>query len=304
MTPPLAARTAGSVSAASRRIGPLGRASGGGVKSLWATGASLQRHVTSTKSLFLFLDYDGTLTPIADHPSHARLQAGTKRLLKQSADLPGVWVALVSGRSLSDLKRIVGIRGLYYVGNHGLELEGPSLRYVNPVAQATQPLLTQIAGELKAALRPIPGAWVEEKGLTFSVHWRNVPRTLRRTFHQRLRRYTVPLEAEGLIRLTRGKRVVEARPPVQWGKGEMVTWILRHLIPRRSSAKPLVMYLGDDETDEDAFRVANRCRGLSVFVGRRRSATRARWWVRSSREVREVLARIVEARQWQPTPPP
>jgi trehalose-phosphatase len=268
------------------------------VKSLWANSVSLLRHVASTKSLFLFLDYDGTLTPIADHPSHARLQAETKRLLKQSADLPGVWVALVSGRSLSDLKRIVGIRGLYYVGNHGLELEGPSLRYVNPVAQATQPLLKKIAGELKAALRPIPGAWVEEKGLTFSVHWRNIPRTLRRQFHRLVRRSTAPLKAEGLIRVTRGKRVVEVRPPVAWGKGEMVTWILRRVIPRRSSAKPLVMYLGDDETDEEAFRVTNRCRGLSVRVGRRQSATKARWWVKNPLEVRELLTRIGEAHAW------
>lgn len=205
-------------------------------------------------------------------------------------------MALVSGRSLSDLKRIVGIRGLYYVGNHGLELEGPGLRYVNPLAQATRLLLKQIAGELKAALRPIPGAWVEEKGLTFSIHWRNVPRKASRAFHRRVVQCTAPFLARNAIKMTQGKHVIEVRPPVRWHKGKSIAWLLSRL-PHDGGTKPLVVFLGDDRTDEDAFRAANRLRGLSVFVGRPARQSAARYWLKDVREAHawlELLGQVLQ----------
>lgn len=268
------------------------------MKSLWAHQAFLDRRIASVKLLLLFLDYDGTLTPITHHPSRAHLPADTKRLLQRLVSLPGLWIALVSGRALRDLKRMVGVRGLYYIGNHGLELQGPHLRYVNPVAQARRPLLKRIAGKLRAALQPIPGAWVEEKGFTFSVHWRAVPRSAQRTFHQLLKALTAPYLKPGGIRLTRGKRVVEIRPAVDWDKGIVVDWLLKRLAGRDASTRHWITYLGDDQTDEDAFRVVNRLGGTSVFVGDPRRRTGARYWLKDPQAVHSWLAELERWKRW------
>jgi trehalose-phosphatase len=221
----------------------------------------------------------------------------TKRVLKRLSRQPGVCGVLVSGRAPLDLKRMVGVPRLCYVGNHGLELEGDGLRYVHPQARAHRPLLRRVARTLTIALRPVPGAWVEDKGLTVSLHWRAVPRAAHRALQQRVARAIAPYRSRRQIVVTRGKRVIDIRPPVRWGKGEAVDWLSRHLRPSSSSrAQPTLLYFGDDQTDEGAFRAVNRSRGISVFVGPRPRATYARWWARDPREVREALTRILHER--------
>lgn len=267
------------------------------MRSLRAHRSSFQRRITRAVSLVLCFDYDGTVSPITDHPSRARLPASTKRLLKRLIGLPRLWVALVSGRALHDLKRMVGIRDLYYVGNHGFELEGPNLRYVNPIARATRPLLRRIAGELKAALQPIPGAWVEEKGLTLSIHWRNVPESARRRFRRLVAQSLAPHLKQRSIRVTEGKRVIEIRPPVPWDKGEVILWLCSRLRGCCEGREPLVVYFGDDRTDEDAFRAVNRLRGISVLVGRPTRRSAARYWLKDPREVHTWLVELSRVRR-------
>ena len=264
---------------------------------LWPHWPSLERPIASAKSLLLFLDYDGTLVPITAHPSKVLLPASTKRLIEQLTHQRGVRVVLISGRALRDLKARVGVPDLYYVGNHGLELQGDRLWYVNPVAQTSRLLLKRVARTLKASLQQVPGAWVEEKDLTLSLHWREVPPSFQRRFRQIVARCTSSYLTPHTIHVTQGKQVIEIRPPVQWGKGDVVAWLRRRLVPSSGrAARALLVYLGDDETDEEAFRVVNRSRGLSVFVGSRLRATAARWRVCTPRDVRETLRRILQAR--------
>ncbi len=265
--------------------------------SLQADGSDVHRRIVSAESLLLGMDYDGTLTPIASHPSQARLSASTKRLLKRLASLPGVRVVLVSGRSIRDVKRIVGLHGLDYVGNHGLELHGPGVRYLNPVAQASRSSMRRIAEQLQAALEPVPGAWVEKKGLSVSLHWRHVPRSANRTFHRLVNQGLMPYRRHGTVRVTTGKRIVDIRPPVRWDKGRIITWILQHGSGGGRWRLPLVVYLGDDRTDEDAFRVVNRQRGISVFVGRSHRHSAARYSLRTPLEVTQWLNRVARWRQ-------
>jgi trehalose 6-phosphate phosphatase len=155
-----------------------------------------------------------------------------------------------------------------------------------------------VAGKFKAALRPIPGAWVEEKGLTLSVHWRAVPRSAQRTFHQLLKTLTAPYLRRGVIHLTRGKRVVEIRPAVDWDKGMVVDWLLTRIAGRHAATRHWITYLGDDQTDEDAFRVVNRLGGTSVFVGNPRRRTAARFWLKDPQEVRRWLAALERWKRW------
>jgi trehalose-phosphatase len=242
----------------------------------------------SREELLLLMDYDGTLTPIRPVPGQAVLGEDVRRLLRR-IKARRIRLGFVSGRSLASLRRLVRLPRAIYVGNHGLEIAGPGLAFTHPMARRAVPCLARIGAELRRALRTVRGAIIEAKGLSLSVHWRLVPKARQRIFHRRIREVLAPWEARGAARITTGKRVVEVRPPVAWHKGHAVEWLLR-----RRSGISTVMYVGDDRTDEDAFRSVNRCGGISVFVGSDPQGTAARWWLRSPREVARLLQRIGE----------
>lgn len=244
----------------------------------------------------LFLDYDGTLTPIRERPEQARLSADAKVLLRALCRRPGVWVAVVSGRALADVKRMSGVKGLCYVGNHGLELEGPKLRHVNQQARYSRPVMREIAQRLREALRGVPGSWVEDKGLTLAVHCRQVTPEdkilVRNAFHAVVR----PYREKGRVRVTSGKEVLEVRPPVRWTKGTMVRWLLARQMGLHPEERILPVYVGDDLTDEDAF-LAMGGQGITVVVGSSNLLSRARYRVASPAAVLRFLRRLLVLRR-------
>jgi trehalose-phosphatase len=240
--------------------------------------------------MIMLSDYDGTLTRIARTPAQARLPAARRALLARLSRLPGVRLGFISGRSLRELRRMVAVPGAVYVGNHGLEVQGRGLSFVHPKARAARPLLRRLAQRLEQALQDLPGAWVEWKGLTISVHWRAVPRSAQQAFHRCVRLVTREERARRRIRLTTGKRVVEVRPNVPWGKGESIGWLWRRMRRHRAAGGASLVYFGDDRTDEDAFRTVNRLGGVSVFVGRSPARTSARYRMRDPRDVQAWLA--------------
>jgi trehalose-phosphatase len=226
---------------------------------------ALQASLTA-EPLLVLLDFDGTLAEIAPRPQDARLLPAARRALHALARMPGVQVGIISGRALVDVRRLVGIPGVVYAGNHGLEVGGAGLRFMHPAARRRRPLLRALSRQLEEALKEIPGALVEWKGLTISVHWRLVApahmRMLRRLVHAVLE----PQERAGRVRITRGQRVLEVRPMGRWDKGAVVEWLVRRLA-RRTGAEARLLYAGDDQTDEDAFASVNRLGGASVLVG-------------------------------------
>jgi trehalose-phosphatase len=238
----------------------------------------------------LLFDYDGTLTPIRHTPERATLAPAVRALLRQLADASDTHVGLVSGRALRVLERLARLRGLIYVGNHGLEIHGPGMRFVHPGAQQAAGRMARIARQLQAELRDLPGALVEPKGLTVSVHWRRVPPAAVGRWRRRVNRVLGPWRRTGAVRVTYGKRVVEVRPPVAWDKGEAVRWLLKRL------PADTVVYLGDDRTDEAAFRAVNHAGGCSVFVGRNGRRTAACCRLSGPAAVRRFLADLLEQR--------
>ena len=254
--------------------------------------AVLSRTVREAEELLLLMDYDGTLTPIVATPEQAKLSTTMRTVLRQVARLPGVRLGIVSGRSLRSVRRLVRIPGLIYVGNHGCEIAGPGLSFTHPRAKRIERIMRRVASQLRAALRALHGSQVETKGMSMSVHWRRVRRRDLARFRRIVARILRPWVADRSVRVTRGKRVIEIRPPIAWDKGRAVEWIVRHGRPPK---RMTVFYLGDDRTDEDAFRSANRLQGVSVFIGRRRTTT-ARWWLLNPSEVHELLQRILDTR--------
>lgn len=263
---------------------------------LWSSWPALQRQVLAADRLLVCLDYDGTLTPIADHPRHARLSASVQQLLRRLVRQPDIEVALISGRRLSDLKSMTGVPGLCYVGNHGLEVESPAFHYTNPGAQAARPLLRQLARRLRAALRPIRGAWVEDKGLTLTVHFREVPPRNMVLVRNRFYEVLEPLLVQRRVRVTAGKQVLEVRPPVRWTKGTIVEWLLARALASAGEAVVLPWYLGDDETDEEAFAMLQRG-GVTVAVGPSTPLTQAQYTVKTPADVRRLLQQLLETRR-------
>lgn len=210
----------------------------------------------------LFLDFDGTLTPIVDKPSMAKLAKDKLELLTKLSKAPGVTLAIVSGRQLATLKEKINIPGAYYAGNHGFEIAGPKIKFVHPKAKELRPLFKKILLELKKGLRGIKGVIVEDKGATLSLHYRCVESSkvakVKRIFHKLAEGWP-----KSKITVTEGKKVFEVRPKIKWDKGEAVRWLMKHLDFQKGDCP---IYIGDDTTDEDAFKILAG-KGVTIKVG-------------------------------------
>ncbi|MGQ9508576.1 MAG: trehalose-phosphatase [Thermodesulfobacteriota bacterium] len=230
---------------------------------------------------FFFFDYDGTLTPIVSQPEKANLSREQRTLLKALKNNPKCLLAIVSGRSLKDIMNKVGLEGIYYVGNHGLEIFGPGgeVNYLSNGKFIQE--LKKIRYRLKRKFKGIEGLLFEDKGYILAIHYRNtdpefVPSILI-TLKQEVRNSSTPLC------LSFGKRVFEIRPNINVNKGTAVLELLNQ-IPQ-ASIFPL--YMGDDQTDEDAFKIINR-RGTTIFVGFSSNAS-AQYYVHDHFEVYQFL---------------
>jgi trehalose 6-phosphate phosphatase len=145
-------------------------------------------------------------------------------------------------------------------------------------------------------LEAIPGAWVEDKGLTLSVHFRRVPAARVPEVKTRLIKHVGPDIDAGRVALRTGKAVLEIRPRVQWNKGEAVRWILEQIRLERPADSRLALYLGDDDTDEDAFRILASA-GVGIVVGNDRHGSAAPFYVESPAEVEQLLT-VLSTLSW------
>lgn len=244
----------------------------------------------------LLADYDGTLTPIVGRPEDAVLSPGVRDKLSALARKPHLSVGIITGRSLAEIKSLVAIEGIYYSGNHGLEIEGPALNYINPLAGAARTTMQELAREFAKELAGVTGVIIQNKGLSLSVHYRLVKKEEESIVAETFRRITAPLRREGKIKVFPGKKVWEVRPPIDWHKGKAVASIRTEIESLLRLERLLTIYLGDDTTDEDAFEVLHRPEGWSVFVGPENTSSAADYFLNSPAEVEEFLSRLLELR--------
>jgi alpha,alpha-trehalase len=243
--------------------------------------AEILRH-SARRRIALFLDYDGTLTPIVERPEDAVLGERTRIVLRALARrLP---LAVVSGRDLADVRARVAVAGVYCAGSHGFDIEGPGLCHQHPRAQAAVAPLRAAAEEIALDTEGLAGVQLEPKRFALAVHYRRVAQEhvpAVRTAVERARSHHPEL------RLAGGKKVFELLPDIGWDKGRAVLWLLRALRLDRVDLLPL--YIGDDLTDEDAFRALAK-RGIGIAVQQTRRPTAARFVLRDPREVHAFLA--------------
>jgi alpha,alpha-trehalase len=237
------------------------------------------------RRLALFLDYDGTLTPIVEHPEDAVLADEARGVLRRlAARYP---VAIVSGRDLEDVRARVGIEGLTYAGCHGFEIAGPRGNRVHEAAAAAAPQLGAAADMVAHDTRGIPGVQLERKRFTLAVHYRRAPEARVRDVHEAVLRARARHPA---LRITEGKKVYELQPDVDWDKGRAVLWLIETL--KLEDALPV--YIGDDATDEDAFRTLAQ-RGVGIAVQEAPRPTAAAYSLAGPAEVLELLAALAGA---------
>jgi trehalose 6-phosphate phosphatase len=245
-----------------------------------------------TGRLVLLLDFDGTLAPIVERPELAAMPAATRDALERLRARPGVEAAVVSGRGMADARERAQIEGVAYAGNHGMEIEGPGIHRIHPEALAARPALEVVLADLEPALESVEGAFVEDKGLTLSVHYRRTPPgDVARV------RDAVSVATGGRLsnlRVTEGKMVLEIRPRVEWHKGRAVLFLLEQMRPPAGSP---VLYLGDDRTDEDAFLALEQTgQGEGVIVADPvPTGTAARSFLGSPAEVGDLFAALADA---------
>jgi trehalose-phosphatase len=250
----------------------------------------------ASSHVLLLSDYDGTLTPIVSRPEEAVLSLPVEEKLHILAQKPMYSIGIISGRSMEDLKKMVAIEGIYYAGNHGLEIEGPALKYVSEPARAAQSLIKELSKKIASSLANVPGVIVEDKGLSLSVHYRLVSPEEENTVAETFRRLTRPPLSDGRIKVTSGKKVYEVRPPIDWHKGKAIETIIGKIKSALSLESILTVYLGDDITDEDAFRTLRLPDGWSIYVGKENPLSVATHYLESVNEVEEFLERLIELR--------
>jgi trehalose 6-phosphate phosphatase len=247
----------------------------------------------------LFLDYDGTLSPIVERPELALLPQAARAVLQRLAErMP---VAILSGRRREEAAALVGLPQLYYAGSHGFDIAGPPpapgeppLRQV--IGKEVPAAMQRVAERLRRDLAGIDGLLVEDKRFAVAIHYRlvderDLPR-IEAAVDGAARGQGGPGNPGERLRKTGGKKVWELRPEIDWDKGKALLWLLDRLGLDRPDALPL--FLGDDVTDEDALAAVASRGGFGVLVAEEARPTAAAYRLRDPVEVVELLTRLAD----------
>jgi len=240
----------------------------------WEQAAAGLRAATN---IALFLDFDGTLVPLQRDPQRVRLDEPTRRQLQRIARHPHVTLGFVSGRRRRDLIQRVRVKGAAYLGLHGLETGARANSLGVP-----RRLVSRARRDLAVRLNGLPNVWIEDKGLSFVVHYRGATNPAMRRARSLLQEYLA--SRASALRVLEGKKVWEVLPREAQGKGKAVKDVLAEM-PKGV----LPIYIGDDTTDESAF--AQLKTGLTIRVGIRKP-TRAKYALRDPAEVKQFLSRL------------
>ncbi|XP_056160210.1 probable trehalose-phosphate phosphatase 4 isoform X2 [Syzygium oleosum] len=260
--------------------------------------------VAKGKRIVVFLDYDGTLSPIVNNPDLAFMSDEMRSAVRAvSKYFP---TAIISGRSRDKVKEFVKLDDVYYAGSHGMDIMAPPKPPTSdgkqhlPVnrkgnegsfqpAKKFLPAIQEIFTTLEENTRKIKGARVEDNKFCVSVHFRQV----REEDHEVLKeKVKSVLESYPDFRLTWGRKVMEIRPCIEWNKGHAVEYLLENL-GLSNSREVFPLYIGDDRTDEDAFEVIkSRGQGCPIVVSSVPKDTKAHYSLQDPEEVHLFLSHL------------
>lgn len=234
------------------------------------------------KKIFVFLDYDGTLAPIASRPEQAVMSSDVRNALSDLAKK--FKTAVISGRSIKDIKELINIKNMDYSGNHGFEISINNRIITAPSARLILPELAEVKKSLVCDVKRVRNAFVEDKGFILAVHWRLVDKKSIPELREIVCRH---IKNKKKLCFSSGKKVWEIRPCMKYNKGTAIDFLLSRYRARKNCA---VFYIGDDNTDEDAFEYL--LNEYTIRVGRK-NKSKAKYYVRNQDEVVRLL-RLIE----------
>jgi trehalose 6-phosphate phosphatase len=255
------------------------------------------------KQIAVFLDYDGTLSPIVEDPDSAVMTDEMRDAVRGvAARFP---TAIVSGRCRDKVFGFVRLAELYYAGSHGMDIRGPTAdanghgeedgnnkSVLCQPAREFLPMISEVRELLAAKVEDIPGAKVEDNKFCLSVHFRCVGVEKWGALADLVRSV---LKDYPKLRLTQGRKVLEVRPMIKWDKGKALEFLL-HVLGYADRSDVFPVYIGDDRTDEDAFKVLrSRGQGAGILVSRFPKETSASFSLREPAEVKDFLRMLVAA---------
>ncbi|MGH9444204.1 MAG: trehalose-phosphatase [Terriglobia bacterium] len=235
------------------------------------------QQMLNAKHILLLLDYDGTLVPFQRNPKDARLDEGTHRLLKRLARRRKISLHFISGRRRADLQRNVAVAHAGYWGMHGWEGARRGR-----ISRSSRRALKDMYSKIQARLSGVPGVRLVDKEAGLALHYRGAPPAAALRARSAVKKVVAQFQPG--FRILRGKKIWEVLPPEVEGKGAVA-----RKLSDRAPGGTLAIYIGDDTTDEAAF--AQLPEGLTIRVGRR-TRTRARFFLRRPRDVKQLLERL------------
>ncbi len=237
------------------------------------------------QELAIFLDYDGTLTPIVARPEDAVLSDSMRQTLERLCRLSEC--AIISGRDLADVRERVGIRNIWYAGSHGFDIAGPdNERAEYQEGEEYLPVLDQAEQMLRDKLSAVPNCQVERKRFSIATHYRQVDDADVEKVRQAVEETQV---ATSGLRLSSGKKIFELQPDIEWDKGKALLWLMQTLDMDPGRFVPL--YIGDDVTDEDVFRELGTA-GVGILVAPASRPTGASYRLDNPDAVEQFLERL------------
>ncbi|MCL6219495.1 trehalose-phosphatase [Zunongwangia pacifica] len=243
----------------------------------------LQSKFSHNKPL-IFLDFDGTLAPIVENHEDAGMDEETKKIVNELSN--NYAIAVVSGRGLSDVRDKVGLADIYYAGSHGFEIAGPNnFEKDNEEAEKMLPVFDEIEQKLQQELNDIEGVRFERKKFTLAIHYRQVTQEKISAFHNIIENTIANYPK---LHKGDGKKVVEIKPNIDWHKGKAVNFLRKELSDQEN---PFSIYLGDDTTDEDAFREMEN--GIGILVGEHGNDSYADYRLESITQVKQFLKALL-----------
>ncbi|KAB1204093.1 putative trehalose-phosphate phosphatase I [Morella rubra] len=249
--------------------------------------------VSRGKQIVMFLDYDGTLSPIVQDPDRAFMSREMRDVVRDVARY--VPTAIVTGRCRDKVYSFVRLAELYYAGSHGMDIKGPSKgqkchkgnqAVIFQAAAEFLPMIDEVYKALRNKTSSIPGAKVENNKFCLSVHFRCVDEKRWAALAEQVR---LVLSSYPKLKLTQGRKVLEIRPTIKWDKGKALEFLLESL-GYGNSNDIFPIYIGDDQTDEDAFKVLrDRGQGFGILVSGAAKETNATYSLQEPSEVKEFL---------------
>ncbi|MEQ8547585.1 MAG: trehalose-phosphatase [Cyclobacteriaceae bacterium] len=239
-----------------------------------------------SKKPALFLDYDGTLTPIVSNPENAILSDEAKEALSKLSE--DIKVAIISGRDRKDIKKRIDIENLIYAGSHGFDIKGPNnINIQYEPGKKALPQLDEAENQIQDKLKDIKGAQVERKKYAIAVHYRNVDESeidkVKDTINKEVKAYNK-------LKIGTGKMILELKPDLDWDKGRALERLMEEL--KLSEAEHVPIFIGDDVTDEDALKAVRKS-GVGIIVGSHDEKTAASYRLEDSSAVMKFLDELL-----------